>query len=623
VSFKNILLFVGCFFSTLALAESSNYTLDPVVVTATRTPQTLNQNIAPVIVITAEQIEQSHASDVAELLRQHAGLDLGKNGGPGQVTSVFIRGTESDHVLLMIDGVKINPSTAGGPPWEYISPYMIERIEIVKGPRSSLYGSEALGGVVNIITKRAAQGQQWQASAEFGAQNTKKYNASYHTKQSTTRLGANGQVFSTDGFPPRITQDFGGEHNNISVDGYFGYDTNNLDMELATWQSRGTTKYVGLDENYVETPKDQDFKNSSTSLTTKYRTGNWGQTLKLSHVTDEIHQNQISRIYDFTDFSLIESSDFSITKRNALDWQNDIKIGTDHLITAGLYLSQENTASMSFGIGYDEDTSINAMYVQDITKIGAHKIVIAGRLTDHEDFGTEDSYNIDYGWALSPSISLLAGIGKGFRAPNASERFGFAGNPDLKPETSRNIELGLKYKFNKNQRGNISLFQNEIKNLITYHDADGFLGPQPGQMENIGKSRIRGIEVSYHYQQQPFSFYAEGVLQNPKDQDNDQLLVRRSKRSFTGRFSYTKNSITSGIETMYSSYREDIDDLGERVRLPGYGIVNLFIEDQLDKNWGLGLKIENLFDKQYQLVSGYNTQGLLALMQIKYSSQKM
>ena len=607
----------------LALAEPSDYTLKPVVVTATRTLQTLDENIAPVIVITAEQIEQSHASDVAELLQQHAGLELGRNGGAGQVTSVFIRGTESDHVLLMIDGVKINPSTAGGPTWEYVSPQMIERIEIVKGPRSSLYGSEALGGVVNIITKRAAQGHQWQASAEFGAQNTKKYNASYNGKQSATRLGINGEWFTTDGFPPRATQDYGGEHKNVSVNGYLGYETNDFDMELAAWQSTGSTDYVGLDENYMEIPKDQDFKNNTTSLTTKYRINNWAQTLKLSHLTNEIRQNQLSRIYDFTDFSLIESSDFTITKRNALDWQNDIKIGTENLLTAGIYLSKENTAAMSFGTGYDENTTINAVYAQDIAKIGAHKIVIAGRLTDHEDFGTEDSYNIDYGWALSPSINLSAGIGKGFRAPNASERFGYAGNPDLKPETSKNIELGLKYKFDKNQRSSIALFQNDIKNLINYYDADGFLGPIPGQMENIGKTRIRGIELSYTYQQQPFSFYLEGILQNPKDQDSDQLLLRRSKRSFTGRFSYNKNSVTSGIETVYSSYREDIDDLGERVRLPGYGIVNLFIMDQLDNNWDLSLKIDNLFDKQYQLVSGYNTQGLLALIQIKYSSQKM
>jgi vitamin B12 transporter len=623
VSFKNTLLLISSFFSAIAFAEAPSYKLEPVVVTATRTLQSLEQNIAPVIVISTQEIEQSQAKDVADLLRLHAGLEMGRNGGPGQASSVFIRGTDSDHVLLMIDGVKVNPGTIGGPTWQFISPHMVERIEIVKGPRSSLYGSEAIGGVVNIITKKAVQGHQWHAAAEFGAQSSKKYIGSYHGKQNAIRLGINGEWFATDGFPPRVTQEFSGAYKNTSVDGYFGYTAKNFDLELATWQARGNTQYVGLDENFSEIPKDQDFKNNTTSLTVKYRLNNWNQTLKLSNIVNNIRQNQISRTIDFTNFSLIESWDFSNTTRNTLDWQNDIKIGNHHLLTAGLYLSKENTASMSFGTDYDENTLNNAVYAQDISKIGSHQIVIAGRLTDHEDFGTEGSYNIDYGWSLNRSLNLLAGIGKGFRAPNASERFGFAGNPNLKPETSQNIEFGLKYKFKKSHYGSISLFQNEIKNLIKYFDADGFFGPQPGQMENIGRARIRGVELSYNYQLQAFSFYLEGVFQNPQDRDNKQLLLRRAKRNFTGRFSYNRNSTTSGIEALYSSSREDIDDLGDRVELPSYGVVNLFMTNKLDDNWGLSLKVDNLFDKEYQLVYGYNTQGLLALIQIRYASQLM
>ena len=622
--YKTRLLIIAIgFFSSLAFAESSDYQLEPVVVTATRTIQTRDQNIAPVIVITAQDIDQSQASDVAEILRQHAGLEIARNGGPGQVASVFVRGTNSNHVLLMVDGVKINPGTIGGPTWQYLSPQMIERIEVVKGPRSSLYGSEALGGVVNIITKRGTQGQHWQASTEFGAENTQKYAAGYQVRNASLRMGVNGESFSTDGFPSRATQDFGGGYKNNSVSAYMGYEHDRFDMELSTRQSQGFSKYVGLDENYSEVPKDQDFKNGTTALTSKLQTKNWNQTLTLSRNTNEIYQNQISRYFDYPNYSLIESLDFSVTERNALDWQNDISLGKHNLLTAGLYLSKEHDASMSFGTGYDQNTVENAAYVQDNIKLGNHKLIVAGRLTDHEDFGTQDSYNLDYGWNITSSFSVLAGVGKGFRAPNASERFGFAGNPNLKAETSMNVELGLKYKIDQYQRGTVSIFQNKIKNLINYYDADGFLGPQPGLMENIGHARIRGVEFGYSYQQHPYTFSLEGLFQTPQDEDNKQMLLRRAKRSITSRFSYDKNTSTYGIEAVYSSYRQDINDFGERVILPGYAVVNLFLVDKLDNNWALSLKIDNLFDNHYELISGYNTQGLLALMEVKYSSHDL
>jgi vitamin B12 transporter len=248
---------------------------------------------------------------------------------------------------------------------------------------------------------------------------------------------------------------------------------------------------------------------------------------------------------------------------------------------------------------------------------------LAGRVTNHEDFGTQDSYNIDYRWNATASLSVSAGIGKGFRAPNASERFGYAGNPRLEPETSVNMELGLKLKVDSHQVGRISFFQNKIKNLINYYDADGYLGPQPGQMQNIDRARIRGAEFSYSYQQHPYTFSLEGLFQTPQDEENKQLLLRRAKRSLTSRFSYTKNASTYGVEAMYSSFRQDINDFGQRVDLAGYGVVNLFLTDKLDDDWNLNLKIDNMFNRQYQLASGYNTQGLLALIELRYSAHDL
>ena len=186
-----------------------------------------------------------------------------------------------------------------------------------------------------------------------------------------------------------------------------------------------------------------------------------------------------------------------------------------------------------------------------------------------------------------------------------------------------NEELGLKYKIDSHQYSTLSVFQNKIKDLINYYDPDGFLGAQPGQMQNIDRARIRGLEIGYNYLQNNFTFSLEGLFQTPQDEDNKQLLLRRAKRNFTSRFSYTENSSTYGVEAIYSSSRQDINDFGQRVDLPAYAVANLFLTDKLTDNWDLSLKIDNFFNNHYQLASGYNTQGLSALMEIKYSAHDL
>src|SRR3569833_2369897 len=350
----------------------------PVIVTATRTAQIADQALAPVIVIDRATIERSAAVDVADLLRFHAGIDIGRNGGPGQATSMFIRGTDSNHALVMIDGVKINPGTIGGAALQNISPEMIDHIEIVKGPRSSLYGSEAIGGVVNVITRRGgADGAQGNFAVGAGSYGTRTFSVGTHYGSDQLRVSFDANGFGTDGFPTRVDSDIANNQNHNNNSTYLGDRAGPLDWERGRWQAKGNTEYL----SFFLSPLEQDFTNSATALTLKAaprdaRTS----TLRIGSVVDEVNQNQ--------------SSDYSEAHRRQFDWQNDVQLD-------------------------------------------AHHLLLAARHTDHESFGGYTSWDAEYGYQLTASTRVTAAVGTAFRAPDATDRFGFGGNPALKPETAR------------------------------------------------------------------------------------------------------------------------------------------------------------------------------------------
>ena len=285
--------------------------LETIIVTATRMEMRADESLSSVIVIDRDQIERSLAADVAELLRFHAGLELGRNGGPGQTTSLFMRGTESNHALVMIDGVEINPGTLGGAALQNISPRLIERIEIVKGPRSSLYGSDAIGGVVNIIT-RNTDGLEVRAGG--GRYDTREASLSTGLSKANSAVSASLSHVSSDGFPTRSESsapDRGYDNQSIGLNA--NVDLGETGISFRHWQSSGNTEYL----DFVLAPVDQDYLNRASAIVLDRQAArNWSTTLTLSEITDDIEQRQ--------------SPDFARTDRQTLDWQNDLQLAERH-----------------------------------------------------------------------------------------------------------------------------------------------------------------------------------------------------------------------------------------------------------------------------------------------------
>ncbi len=588
----------GLFLSFNSIAADS--TADPVVVTATRTAQTADEALAAVSIITRAQIEASQSKDVAELLRLQAGIDIGRSGGPGQQTSVFIRGTDSNHVLLLVDGVRINPGTIGAPAWQNLNPDLIERIEIVRGPRSTLYGSDAIGGVVQIFTRRAAPGTAVNASAGDGSFNTREGTVGVHHGGAGWRAGMDVSRVTSDGYPAKVggTSDSG--HRNTSVSTYAGMTVAGIDTEISHWQARGKTDYYA----YPLTPVNQDFYNGKSALAIKAAPATvWTTTLRVSQASDEINQNQ--------------SSDFLRTLRNATDWQNDFQLGRHDLLTLGAYSSKESTESDSSGTRYDIITDTRAVFAQNQWKLAGHSLLTAWRTTHHETFGTHHTGEVAYGYQLTPMMNAYGSYATGFRAPDSADRFGYGGNPALEPETSKNTEIGLRTRLSAAQQVNLHVFQNRIQNLINYVDPDGWLGPLPGVNQNVDEARIRGVELGYRYLQGPWRANIQAVSQNPENLDTGRQLARRAAHSLTLGGAYTLHEYSLGADLLATSSRWDSDYASSR--MPEYGVVNLFTHYRIAPDWLLRARIENLFDEPYIIAEGYRTMGRAFFLQLQYA----
>ncbi len=240
-----------------------------VVVTATRVPTPADEVLAPVVVIDRATIERSNAGDAAELLRFHAGLDIASNGGPGQPTAMFIRGAESNQALVLVDGIRINPGTIGLPGLQNIRPDMIERIEVVKGPRSALWGSDAIGGVVNVVTRRGSQ-DGWITEAGYGAYDTKRasLNGGVDLGQSAA-LDVGVSWTDSDGFPTRTTDDIDRGYENLSANVALRADVGAAEVTVRHWRTAGTSEY----SDFFLTPVDQDFVTSTTAAEVRLPVG--------------------------------------------------------------------------------------------------------------------------------------------------------------------------------------------------------------------------------------------------------------------------------------------------------------------------------------------------------------
>jgi vitamin B12 transporter len=582
--------------------------LEETVITATRTPVPLDSVGAPVIVLTRADIERSMANDVSELLHQ-AGLDISRNGGPGQTTTLFTRGTESNHTVVLIDGVRINPGTIGGAALQNLAPESLERIEIVKGPRSSLYGTDAIGGVVQLFTRNASRTGA-SGGATFGSDSTKQYFGDAAISAGAVKLGFGGGYSESDGIPAYEddTNDRGWRNTTARVNAEFAA-TEELKFRARGFHAAGRTEYTEQDFFTGDfLPRSNDFENSVYAFEGEWRRGDGaGVRATVSRTIDDIDQLQPG-------FGPAQN-DYARTRRGGIDLQADLARVGGHALSIGFAHSDESTRAQSFGTVFDEETRVTQAFVQDQFEVGIVSSRLALGGVDHETFGSELTWNAEVGVAFSTGTRVTLSGGKAFRAPDSTDRFGFGGNPDLEPEVSRQVELALRQKLGERHQLSLAAFDNRIRDLIAYVVTD--FVTFDGENRNVDRARIRGIEAGYDYAHDGWRVRAGLTFQDPRDEELDQRLLRRSRESAVLAVNRDVGKLDLGLDVAAFGNRKDFGF--PQATLDSYVLANATARLRVTDALMVQGRLENAFDEDYVLAQGYRTRGRAYTLGVRYS----
>jgi len=580
-------------FSFPVLAEDSSDD-NAIVVTATRSAQTADDTLAAVSVISRTDIDNTQAESIVELLQHEAGIDILRSGGPAQQTSLFMRGTNSDHTLVLIDGMPVSSATTGAYQWENLSLNEIERIEIVRGPRSALYGSEAIGGVIQIFTRKEKNVEARITHGSF----------------STSGVEASG------GFGDRYKLRLNASHR--QSDGYSA-TTATPDNDGYVMGSAG----LGLDARISDTTSITVNGQASTS-NSDYDTGK--------------HESKQQRLGGQVRFTPGADTSVSISAGLFDDELNTISsfpsLVSTHRQTAGLQWNQAIATKqmLTMGVDYRQDrgrninTSTSAtVFDNTIDNSGVylnwgltsdHSLEIGGRLDTHSQFGNHATGQIAWGKKLSAATRIYASYGTGFKAPDLNELYhpgysGFyAGNTALQPERSRNLELGLKFDRD-DRRINASLFYNRIDDLIDFQGTNN-------QAINVSRALVYGLEVGYRNTDGAWTLDSNLTLQRALDESTGKALLRRPNGKVSTRLIRKLASRGSFMtEILFSSGHADVSS----VTIPPYSVLNLSAQMPLTGRWSLEGRINNLMDKRYEVISGYNTTPRSYLVSARYRTR--
>jgi len=590
--------------------------LDEVVVTATRMPQSLEKTIADTTVFNEQEIRNSAAPDVPTLLRSLAGVEVVQSGGLGNISSTFMRGTNSSHVLVLLDGVRINSATTGTTALEHIMLDSIERIEVVRGNVSSLYGSEAIGGVIQLFTKQGHGAPAFNASAGVGSHGTQRLAAGYAGTVNDTAFSVNAGKVKTDGVSainpllvPNANPNNNGYDNN-SVNAQIKHALNADHLLSATlFSTRGKSSSddaygAPTDLNETQANIDKLSLASDDQISTA-----WHSSVHLAQGTDESIR--------YTNG--VQTSRFK-TRNNQLAWQNNFNImDKQNLNFAVEHLGQAVSSDTIFT---QTTRNVNSVLGGYVGVYGAQQVQINLRQDRYSDFGTANTGLLGYEFSFMNSWRATASISSAFKAPTLNDMFypfqdygiygSYVGNPNLQPERSKNKELGLRY-ATTSQRIDAVYFDNRIRDLIK---SDNLFA---GSVINIGQARIDGLELTYAGEFGDMHLKANATWQNSRDTSTGQALQRRAKEFGNLSVSHSFNAWNASVEVRYSGARPDVNYATyTNVSLPGYQLLNLTGGYKIDKHSNLTARVDNLFNRDYSEAYSYNTLGRTLFVGFNY-----
>ena len=566
--------------SNLFSSTDDDYEIISVV---SKIPKSANTVISSADKIDKTFLRNSQSKDLTSLLRERLALDTSSNGGIGQLSSVFLRGTNSNHMLVKVNGVKINPSTAGGASIYNLDTDLINSVEIGYGPLSSVHGSEAVGGVMNISTKPIERGSNYKIGIQGGPDNYQKELLSFNYGFSENIFTSfSGSRTKTDGFPALSNSQLDRAYDNYTVISSMDFSMNDFNLDFSSWKAGGEIEYL-----VFGAPVSQDYENSA-----------YGMTLSQSLGRESINKLSVSTSEDFikqNNPNFLGLLDLTKTKRDNLELSliRNRNSKVLRFYNFGLDSEKEDVDYSSYGTTYQEKIRTNSIFGSLGLKLHGNPLNLTFRRSDHDTYKENLSWNIEGMWNLSNEWRMGLTNGSSFRSPLSSELYGFGGNINLKPEINKSTELNFK-RDTKAQEISIAFFDSQLTNLIAFDYQDYVL-------KNITESTNKGLDIKYKLNEGRWNLSVFLRIQDPKDLEGNQLL-RRSKKSA---------SLTLTRETYKTVSSLNVSSFGKRldfgnIDLPSYNLVNLSFSRHLNDRTTVLLKLENLFDENYYTAATSN-----------------
>jgi vitamin B12 transporter len=591
--------------------------LGAVVITASRTEKRVGDLIGNnLILITSDDIRKSGASTLGEVLNMQPGIQFDRDGGPGAPESVFIRGGNSSHTLLLIDGVRANSATTGAGAFQAIPLSLIERVEILSGAQSALYGADAVSGVINVITKKSDV-DHYYLDAGFGNLGSQdiKFGLAKKIERTTFLVDLSDKKFS------------GINQHTLDTNGYNsdrdGYSLKTLNAKAIYAIDRGE---VGV--SFMDSKLNSQFDSFAYGSSAPYYYSSevdWRnkQEIKSSSTwIDKRFSDLIKTKLSFADYSdqvvttpsstYPNSHDLFKTRNRQINLQNDISFGTWSSIFG---LENLNQSLDTTGAYSKKERSINSQYLGVMHSQSGHQFQANLRRDDNDQFGEKLTHSLAYAYRMTASTKLSVSKGTAYKAPSFNDLYfpytpgSGGGDANLKPETAKNYELGISYK-EVDRSLSITKFISKVNNLIQWTETDPINHPWEYFPANVGEAKVDGYELKAMYRVLQVEMGLNYTHQNAKNLITNTYLVRRSKNYGLGYVGFGNSVYRLRAELMLRG--NAYDDADNARVVSGYGLVNLYGERKIDKSLISYVKVNNLFDKNYtvQKTSTTTSNGL-------------
>jgi vitamin B12 transporter len=605
------------FLSPFQIAVAATEELPDVVFSASRIEQPIHRIGSSVAVLSSDELRERGVEFVADALLEVPSLIVSSQGPRGSMTQVRVRGNEANHALILIDGMRVSNASTGEYDLANMNLESVEKIEVLLGPQSTLYGSDAIAGVISITTRKGREGFEGLVRAGIGSQKTRSGSAQIRGGQQGWHYSLTTSKYLTDGISAASEangnfekDDYQSKSLNIKA----GYDQDNFQ----TW----------LVFNQTDSRYDFDSDDFVSGLAVDEESNRqWGNTRSLALVMAAplfdgrmTNQLQLSKIENdlelYTVFFGSGSTYETKTDRNTLEYQGSFKLNEANSLQFGAERFEEELLATSYSV-FNRSVEQKGAYLQWLTAVGDLDLSLGSRWDKHDTFGTQNTYRLTASYPVNDRFRLRASHSTGFKAPSLQELYdtSFGGNPELNPEESTSSELGLEYRSD-DYHASLTLFTQDTDNLIRY------AGVYPtGINQNVDSAESKGAELAFGLSRDEFQLDAALSRVRATETKDGITLERIRVPKWSGHLlaSYYLTSGRVWAQALYRGERRDVNfSTSEDVRLKGYWLINLGASHELADNLTLSGRIENLADKQYEEIYSYGTRGRTGMLTLDW-----